>query len=316
VEPAMRASDVAGSIPSHAARARNDMDTIRRLAADAAAFAEAWERMPLVSTGLDDFSDVFSVAIAERLIHSGMPLTAIRLYRDGTRLPVEGVAAERQGGLAEARADGASLLAHIGSGATVVLEYLQVYCPEVARFAADFAGDVGHSTYCAAFITPAGSRGIVPHYDTSSVFLRQIFGSKRWRVSAPVERWPTQEWRSTMSVDTERLVEVMLEKDDCLYIPRGFIHAGDAVEEGSIHLTVAITPTTWADTLRRAVTAAAASEELREAVPARFLQADEAMLFRQKLAGLQMPVWRSPPPGAAATTRDDLIGALHRASQS
>lgn len=113
-----------------------------------------------------------------------------------------------------------------------------------------------------------------------------------------------------MSVNTEQVLNVILEEGDCLYIPRGFIHAGDAIDEGSIHLTLAISPTPWANILRLAVEAATHSEGFREAVPPCFMHANDATVFRQKLAGLQMPAIESLRPRSTATVTNNLAAAL------
>lgn len=266
---------------------------IGRIAGDVLALETAWERSPLVSTGLDDFDDVFSPSIADRLIHSGLPPSAIRMYRNGTKVLRDCVVAKSSGDDTSApHVCGAALVKQISEGTHVILEMAQLYCPEVARFSAELGRELGFGALCGVFITPAGSRGVL-HYDTSSVFLRQVCGSKHWRVFAPLERWPAEDWRSTMNLDTEQVLDVVLKRGDCLYIPRGFIHAGDATAEGSIHLTVAIRPPTWGDVLRLAVEHFSKSEALREAIPPYFVHADEPGLFREKLQTLRVPALES-----------------------
>jgi len=262
---------------------------LRRLVEDESALREAWERAPLVSSGLDDFGDVFSLSIAERVLHSGIPSSAVRAYLNGAKVPSEGFTVTGPGCNTAPRVCGASLSAQISEGVNVVLEYVELFCPEVARFLTALARDLGFAALDgAAFIAPAGSRGVV-HYDTSSVFLRQVRGSKRWRVFAPTERWPVGDWQPTMKVGTEQVLEVVLRVGDCLYIPRGFIHVGDATTEGSIHLSVVMRTPTWGDVLRVAVENAAKCEALREAVAPLFMHADEGRLFREKVMTLGMP---------------------------
>jgi hypothetical protein len=54
------------------------------------------------------------------------------------------------------------------------------------------------------------------------------------------------------------------------------------------------------------------SEELREAIPPRFMQVDETALFRQKLAALRMPSIESLRPPSALKVKIDLALALGR----
>jgi bifunctional lysine-specific demethylase and histidyl-hydroxylase NO66 len=292
------------------------MTALHRLANNRTALEEKWERAPHVSTGLDPFTDIFSLGIADRLIHSGLPISAVRMYRNGTRVPSDCIVAENPGAESDPRADGVSVIKQICGGATVILDFVHLYCPEVSHFTAALAREVGYTAHCTAFITPAGSRGVAPHYDTPSVFLRQITGSKRWRIFAPIDRWPTQEWRSVMNVESDQLLDVSLNRSDCLYIPRGFIHVGDAESEGSVHLTIGMSPPTWVDVLRLAAENCHESEELREAIPPRFMQVDETALFRQKLAALQMPAIESLRPPSALKVTIDLALALGRPGTS
>jgi bifunctional lysine-specific demethylase and histidyl-hydroxylase NO66 len=265
------------------------VDSLLRLVGDMAMLETHWESQPFVSKGLGNFDDVFSVDLADRLIHSGMPVAAVRLFRDGTALPAEALAKprERAGRGREYVVDGAKVAEHVLAGATVVLEELQTYSTGVAAFAAHVTEATGYATYCAAFLTPAGSRGVAPHYDMASVFIRQVEGSKRWRVSAPQRKWPNREWSARMNLDTELLLDVVLDEDDCLYIPRGFVHVGDATEGASAHLSIALRPVTWDSVLRNRLTRAMAEcEPLREALPPRFSSVDRAQLYRERLAML------------------------------
>jgi bifunctional lysine-specific demethylase and histidyl-hydroxylase NO66 len=262
---------------------------LQRLVEDESVLRQAWERAPFVSRGLDDFGDVFSLSIAERVLHSGIPSSAVRVYRNGEKVPPEGFVVTGPGCNTAPRVCGASLSAQISEGVNVILEFVELFCPEVARFLTALAGDLGFAALnSVAFIAPAGSRGVV-HYDTSSVFLRQVRGSKRWRVFAPIERWPVTDWHSSTKADTEQVLEVVLKVGDCLYIPRGFIHVGDATTEGSMHLSVVMRPPTWGDVLRVAVENAAKCEALREAISPLFVHADEGRLFREKVMTLSMP---------------------------
>lgn len=262
------------------------MDSLLRLVGDLAALESAWEQTPLLSKGLGEFSDVFSVEIAQRMVDSGLPLGSVRLFRSGTPLPAEAIARARERGGREREpiVDGERVAACVTEGATLVIEEVQSHCPEVAAFAAKVARATGYGTYCAAFLTPPHSRGVAPHYDTASVFLRQVAGSKRWRISLPEHRWPVREWSSSSNVDTEEVLDIVLRPGDCLYLPRGFVHVGDATGEASVHLSIALRPTTWGSVLRRLTAPAYTEPEaMREALPPRFGKADVDELLRERL---------------------------------
>jgi lysine-specific demethylase/histidyl-hydroxylase NO66 len=257
------------------------MSALSLLTADPAVLAANWETTPFVSTGPSDFGAVFSVETVERLIGSGtLPLTNIRLLRDGAQLPVSQCARSgaRFGGQRARLVDGTAVAREIAAGATLTVEEVQTFCPEVGRFAAELTAETGCAVYCTAFVTPAGGRGVRPHYDSTSVFIRQVHGAKRWRISQPVQRWPSVRWSYGQDVGTEVVLETELRAGQSLYIPRGFVHCGAATDEASVHLTVNFTPPTWASVLRRLADIALDAEPMREALPLDYQGMDPAKL--------------------------------------
>lgn len=257
------------------------MSALRYLIDDPAVLAANWEQSPFVSTSLPDLSAVLSLETVEALVCSGtLPLPCVRLFRDGEQLSTSrlGRFAERGGATRERLTVGSAVLGEVADGATLVVEELQTYCPQVAEFAAAVTEQCGYSTYCAAFITPADSRGVAPHYDTASVFIRQLDGSKRWVIARPAQRWPVREWSAKSPVDTEVVLDVELRAGQCLYVPRGFVHSGTATGQASAHLSIGLVPPTWANLLRRLTELALADESFREALPYGFHAMDAPTL--------------------------------------
>ena len=97
------------------------------------------------------------------------------------------------------------------------------------------------------------------------MFVLQVHGRKRWDVHDP-DGGPEG-----------RLIEAELAPGDCLYIPQRFPHAAWTAETASVHLTVGVVPTTWADALGRAVTSAVRDTLSEEPLPAGYA-ADPATL--------------------------------------
>lgn len=289
------------------------MDALCRLVSDPEALHVAWEREPLLSSGLGDFDDIFSLAEAERLIFSGLPNTSVRVVSGGRPLPAAQFAKkrERRGRGSPAVADGYKVVQAMSAGATLVVEELQTFSPTVGDFAAAVAEASGYHTYCAAFLTPRGRQGMTLHYDTVSVFMRQLSGSKRWRICPPATRWPVREWDGKPLPD-EPLLDITLRPGDCLYVPRGFGHVGEATDQASVHLTVGLRPTTWASFLLARLTEAAESvEALREALPPGFAPADHAALFHERRDALAAQL-AALVPGRAGPARSGAAGPYHR----
>ncbi|MFF1798964.1 hypothetical protein ACFVXQ_32930, partial [Kitasatospora sp. NPDC058263] len=97
------------------------MDSLLRLVDDLPTLETAWERDPFVSTGLGDLGDVFSLETAERLIHSSLPMSAVRLFRDGKLVPPELVLRNRGSNprSREKLADGTKIAEQVAGGATL-----------------------------------------------------------------------------------------------------------------------------------------------------------------------------------------------------
>ncbi|MFI5619440.1 JmjC domain-containing protein [Streptomyces sp. NPDC051567] len=261
------------------------MESLLRLVDDLQVLETSWESEPFVSTGLGDFGDVFSLEIAERLIHSSLPMTAVRLFRNGEKLPPERVLRNRGSNPRnrEKLADGTKIAEQVAGGATLTLEELQNHCPEVSRFAAEVARESGYEADCTAFLTPPRARGAAPHFDLVGIFLRQVYGSKRWRVSAPVRRLPSRALAVDPSAVGAPVLDVVLKEGECLYLPRGFVHVGDTTDEPSLHLSVGLRGITWESVLHSLLSGATEQfEELREVLPPAFSDLDRAALYRER----------------------------------
>jgi len=75
----------------------------------------------------------------------------------------------------------------------------------------------------------------------------QIEGEKRWRIHRPVLESPLrdQPWADRKAQVEKRaqeppLIEALLRPGDCLYLPRGFLHAATALGGVSTHLTLGV----------------------------------------------------------------------------
>jgi ribosomal protein L16 Arg81 hydroxylase len=87
----------------------------------------------------------------------------------------------------------------------------------------------------------ARSKGFSTHWDGHDVFVIQVAGRKAWRLFgftelAPVPVAPDQKGEPPTAV----VREIVLETGDMLYVPRGYWHAAEALEDISLHLTFAV----------------------------------------------------------------------------
>ena len=94
----------------------------------------------------------------------------------------------------------------------------------------------------------AEQAGLAPHYDDVELFVCHTEGRKLWRVYKPEGRFelPSRPSSDLQPADLgQPVLETVLEPGHLLYLPRGTVHAAEAVgEEGSCHVTIS-TYQTW-----------------------------------------------------------------------
>ncbi len=241
--------------------------------------SQYWGSRPLLSRAADlpsGFQDLFSNdAVDELVSRRGLRTPFLRVAKNGTTLPDGAFTAG--GGTGAGIADQASddkLLRLFADGATIVLQGLHRTWEPVLTFTQDLTAELGHPVQVNAYVTPAQNTGFSDHYDVHDVFVLQVAGEKRWRIHEPVHPSPLrdQPWTDRRAAvetaaGTPALLEETLRPGDCLYLPRGYLHAASALGDVSTHLTIGVHPWTrrhLADELvGRAVAAASDDERVR-----------------------------------------------------
>ena len=129
----------------------------------------------------------------------------------------------------------------------MVLQGLHRVWPPILAFSQQLAAELGHPVQANAYVTPPQNQGFSDHYDVHDVFVLQIAGEKRWSIHAPVLDAPlrSQPWsdrRRAVEQQAQQppLIEAVLRPGDCLYLPRGYLHAAVALGGVSTHLTIGV----------------------------------------------------------------------------
>ena len=269
----------AGTARPHLARPH-----LARLVPDPDEFAaRTWSREALLTRAADlpkSFEDLLDQAAVDELVSQrGLRTPFLRVARSGSTLGDREFTAG--GGIGAAIADQVSddkLVRLFSEGATLVLQGLHRTWAPLTHFSQGLAADLGHPVQVNAYVTPPENQGFSDHYDVHDVFVLQTHGRKQWRLRRPVQPAPLRDdlWTDRRAAVEAAAaepaeLEAVLEPGDCLYLPRGWLHAATAQGEVSTHVTIGVH--TWTrhhlarHLLDLALVGAAAREDVRASLP-------------------------------------------------
>jgi ribosomal protein L16 Arg81 hydroxylase len=182
---------------------------------------EYWERKPLLVTwnNQSHYSELFSlVDFDELLTRRALCSSRIRIVGGEINPPP----ASQDDVFTRAHAVEA-LFSDFRHGATLVAQSIHEQCLPLMEFCRALASTFSATFQINAYLTPARSRGLNPHYDTHDVFVLQIFGKKRWRLYSEGVRMPLggQVYSGEFSQTPEPLQIFEISPGDLIYIPRG-----------------------------------------------------------------------------------------------
>ena len=214
--------------------------------------ADYWGQRALL-TSADElsgpFTDLLDADVVDQLVSErGLRTPFLRVAKNGTTLADKMFTGP--GGVGASIADQVSddkLVRLFADGSTLVLQALHRVWPPIIRLCQQLSAELGHPVQANAYVTPPQNQGFSDHYDVHDVFVLQIEGEKRWRIHEPVLQAPLrdQPWTDRKAAVERRareapLIEAVLRPGDCLYLPRGFLHAATALGGVSIHLTIGV----------------------------------------------------------------------------
>lgn len=147
------------------------------------------------------------------------------------------------------RANGTeALFARFRQGETIIVSSLHEEWPPLRELCRALAAKFSGAFQVNVYLTPARSRGLRPHYDTHDVFVLQIYGTKQWKLFDQAVHLPLggQVHNGEFFNRDDPIEVVCLRPGDMIYIPRGWGHVADALDEMTLHLTVGAFPLNWA----------------------------------------------------------------------
>jgi ribosomal protein L16 Arg81 hydroxylase len=242
------------------------LDTLLQPVGTAAFFESSYERKPLLLTGREvtavyrGFPDLDGF---EELLwrHEDRLRRILRVNKDGRYFepphPAQGKDVFRWA------------VDRFADGCTLILNGTDHLSVPIAQVTRAIEVEIGGKVAANAFLTPAASRGFLPHFDTHDVFVLQLHGTKIWRlydrrVDLPIDRQIHLIDQSTLGPHEH---EFQLQPGDLLYVPRGTVHGPYTTDSVSLHLTMGYRPLRWCDYLGALLSVVVESEvKLRESL--------------------------------------------------
>jgi lysine-specific demethylase/histidyl-hydroxylase NO66 len=243
-----------------------------------------WAAAPLYrgANGVGGFEDLLTLADVDAILtERGLRFPAIRLVKDGQTLTPSSYtkSIRLQSREVDDFVDPGRVLQHFSDGATIVLQALHRYWEPLSHFCRELELALTHPVQVNVYLTPPHARGLSVHYDTHDVFVLQVSGTKLWKVWGSATALPLAHQRRTDEFldPGASAIEVELTPGDCLYIPRGFLHAAETAASESTHMTVGILTYRWMDVMKSVMERAGDELFMREALPPGFGHAPEKL---------------------------------------
>lgn len=240
-------------------------------------FRETWERRPLEICGRrpDHYGDLLALRDIDEVLAFARPGF---VYPDGSEKStyIRGLPPGAPGSTTGAALGIAQVRQAFEQGKSIVVMGMQERRPAVADLCRGLEATFGCPVHANMYLTPQGSQGFAPHFDSHEVFVLQLEGSKRWRLFGASRALPLTgdqaESRPRPGVTPQ---EIELQPGDLLYIPRGHVHEAFASDDASLHLTIGMNVYRWVELLHHALALAAADDvRFRESLSGGALAAD------------------------------------------
>lgn len=233
---------------------------------------EYWGRAYLVARGEPKrFSNLYSwKCLSEAISTHRLAFPRLRLFTGGRVIPSDqymSVKYDRRGS-AYTRQNANAVDTLMKSGALLHITSIGETSRALATFAATLERELIARVQVNLHAGYAAAKGFHIHWDGHDVYAVQIAGRKRWRLFGFTEEAPLAvPPEAKYGAPNIPVWEGVLDTGDMLYIPRGYWHATEYVDQGSLHLTFAVQHPTGIDFLEWLVAQLTSVTILRRDMP-------------------------------------------------
>jgi ribosomal protein L16 Arg81 hydroxylase len=165
----------------------------------------------------------------------------VRLSQNGETLDASAFMHTPPGSGHLPRMDAGKLAVLLAQGATLVLHMVEDIAPQVRALGRVVSEALQARNYINLYASWKTQKGFDLHWDAHEVLVLQVHGRKRWQIHAPTQEQPLDAGVPPRP-DGAPVWDGMLEEGDVLYLPRGWWHQAEPVNEPSLHLTIGISP--------------------------------------------------------------------------
>ena len=245
-------------------------------------FSDYWEKKPIhiKRSDVQFYNDLITLDnVQSTLSFGGLRYPAIQLSKNGAFLHPDVFCSDIRSGeiVFGGVPDLDKLHAEYKSGATLSLPGFNRAWKPLMTLAAAVEEYLNHAVHTNIYITPGNASGFTPHYDAHEVFILQISGTKHWRIFEPPVNLPhhSQAFKPHMLTPSLPIMELDLEPGDLLYLPRGFVHAANSLENASMHVTLGVTVYTYVELMTAWLQSSKNELAIRKALPPGFASRPE-----------------------------------------
>jgi ribosomal protein L16 Arg81 hydroxylase len=217
----------------------------------------------------------------------------LRLMRDGRALPVNSYLRHTTTARSKQpipRLQPVKFTGQLRAGATLVLDAVDELHEPLEELAAGLERLFCERIQINSYAGWHTSRGFDLHWDDHDVFILQVTGRKHWRIYGQTRPHPLAGETGNPKPTGAPLWEDTLEDGDLLYIPRGWWHVAQPLDEPTLHLTVGVHKRTGVDLSTWLAGQLRESETFRQDLP-RFASPDARAAHMRRLREELLAAW-------------------------